>query len=260
MIEISALWLMFMLGLRHALDPDHIAVIDNMVFRTIDVRPRLVPWIGTFFALGHSLSVAVVALGVSVAADAFALPQWAAPTIDIAVIALLLIVGMLNLRALCRDDDYAPIGWRAGLVPRRLRSSTHPAAIVAIGAIFGLVFDTATQAAAWGAAATARGGMTATLAIVATFASGMLLADTLDSQIVSRLLRSAEGVPVTMRRYRRAVGWLVVALSFGTAGYALVEMTGARVTLSDNASTAIGLGAAGTIVILLAAGRWRASA
>jgi high-affinity nickel-transport protein len=256
MIEMSALWLMFVLGLRHGLDPDHVAVIDNVVFRTADARPRLAPWTGTFFALGHSLSVAVVAVGVSLAAEAFAMPAWTAPVIDSAVIVLLLLVGTLNLRALLRADDYTPVGWRTGLVPRRLRTSTHPVAVVAIGAIFGLVFDTATQAAAWGAAATAKGGTTAALAIALTFAVGMILADTLDSQIVGRLLRTSGKSAGQVRRYRRAVGWLVVALSFGTAAYAMAEMVGLGVSLSDTAFTAIGIGAAAAIVLLLAAGRW----
>lgn len=256
MIELSALWLMFVLGLRHALDPDHVAVIDNIVFRTVDARPRLAPWIGTFFAVGHSLSVAVVAIGVSLAADAFAMPAWTAPLVDTAVVGLLLIVGTLNLRALLRGGDYTPVGWRAGLVPLRLRNSTHPAAVVAIGAIFGLVFDTATQAAAWGAAATAKGGTSAALAIAATFAAGMVLADTLDSQIVGRLLRSTGRSAGTVRRYRRAVGWLVVTLSFGTAGYALAEMAGLDVALSDGAFTAVGIAAAAAIMLLLVAARW----
>lgn len=258
MIEISALWLMFVLGLRHGLDPDHVAVIDNIVFRTVDQRPRLATWTGTFFAIGHSLSVAVVAIGVSLAAGAFAMPAWTAPVVDAAVVILLIVVGTLNLRALLRSSDYTPIGWRTGLVPKRLRRSTHPFAVVAIGAIFGLVFDTATQAAAWGAAATAKGGTPAALAIAASFAAGMLLADTLDSQIVGRLLRTTGRSAGVVRRYRRAVGWLVVALSFGTAGYALAEMAGLEVALSDAAFTATGVGAAAAIILLLIAGRWLA--
>lgn len=258
MIEVSALWLMFVLGLRHGLDPDHVAVIDNIVFRTVESRPRLALWTGTLFALGHSLSVATVAIGVSLAADAFALPAWTAPMIDIAVIGLLLIVGTLNLHALLTQARYTPVGWRSALVPQRLRTSTHPLAVIAIGAIFGLVFDTATQAAAWGAAATAKGGTTAALAIAATFAIGMMLADTLDSQIVGRLLRTRDRTTATMLRYRRAVGWLVVALSFGTASYALAELAGLDVALSDASFTAIGVAAATTIILLLLASRWRA--
>ena len=42
---LPALGLMFVLGLRHGLDPDHVAVIDNIVFRMVEERPRLYrPW------------------------------------------------------------------------------------------------------------------------------------------------------------------------------------------------------------------------
>ncbi len=258
MIESPALWLMFVLGLRHGLDPDHVAVIDNIVFRAVDERPRLAPWTGTLFALGHSLSVAVVAVGVSLAAGAFSIPEWLGPVVDGAVIALLVLVGALNLSSLLRRGDYTPVGWRAGLVPLKLRNSTHPLAVVGIGVIFGLVFDTATQAAAWGTAATVEGGTAAALLIAAAFAAGMLIADTLDSQIVGRLLRTSGRMPEVVRRYRRGVGWVVVGLSFGMAGYALAEAAGVNIGLSNRLFTALGAGAASLIILLLALSRWLA--
>jgi high-affinity nickel-transport protein len=58
-----------------------------------------------------------------------------------------------------------------------------------------------------------------------------------------------------MQRYRRAVGWLVVALSFGMAFYALAEMSGWEWDVSDNLFTAVGVGAALVIILLLAKGR-----
>jgi high-affinity nickel-transport protein len=255
MLEAAALWLMFVMGVRHALDPDHIAVIDSIVFRTAATRPRLALWTGTLFACGHSLSVAVVALAMALAAKALAIPAWTGPLVDGVVVTLLLLVGSMNLRALLVRADYAPVGWRSALIPRPLRESTHPAAIIAIGVIFGLVFDTATQAAAWGAAATVRGGVPAVLAIAAAFAIGMVLADTLDSQIVGRLLRSADRAKGQVRRYRRAVGWLVVTLSFGSAALAMAEMLGRPLVLSETALTALGAGTALAIVTLLATAR-----
>lgn len=257
---LPTLGLMFVLGLRHGLDPDHVAVIDNIVFRMVEERPRLSPWTGTLFALGHSLAVAVVAIGVSLFAHWIVVPRWTATLVDTMVIALLILVGTLNLVALLRHRAYAPVGWRAGLVPRSLRSSTHPAAVVAIGVVFGLVFDTATQAAAWGAAATTRGGPAAAAGIALAFTIGMVLADTLDSQIVSRLLRSSQragrGAGGSVMRYRRAVGWLIVGLSYGMALFAASEAAGFALDLDDRTFTAIGVGAATIVAVLLARGAW----
>lgn len=250
----TALGLVFLLGLRHGLDPDHIAVVDNLTFRAADERPALAPWTGALFALGHSLSVAAVAGAVSALSGLLALPSWVGEAFDVAVVGLLLLVGLLNLRALLGAGAYRPVGWRQGLVPRRLRDSSHPLAVLAIGMIFGLVFDTTTQAAAWGAAASAGGGVAGALAVAGAFAAGMVITDTADSWIVARLLR-VQGDAAAVQGYRRSVGWLIVLLSFGMAGYALAGLIEPAAALADPWPTWLGVGLALTVVIALMRGR-----
>ena len=246
-----ALGLVLLLGLRHGLDPDHIAVIDNITFRAADERPRLAPWVGTLFAIGHSLSVAAVALGVAVFVPQLAWPAWMSNLASWTVIALLLLVGTLNLLALRRGDAYVPVGWRQGLLPRALRGSSHPLSIIAIGAVFGLVFDTATQAAAWGLAASSAAGLSGAALVAGVFAAGMILTDTADSQVVARLLRHAGGAE-RVRRYRRGVGWLIVGLSFGMAAYALAgRWLGDDADLPDVLFTALGAAMAVSVAAAL---------
>ncbi|OBX17875.1 nickel permease [Erythrobacter sp. QSSC1-22B] len=252
----SALGLIFLLGLRHGLDPDHIAVIDNLTFRAAEERPLLAPWTGTFFAVGHSISVAIVALAVSWLAGRFAWPEWIGAGVDILIFALLVLVGTLNLRALLGKTDYTPVGWRHKFLPRNLVASSHPAAVIAIGMIFGLVFDTATQAAAWGTIAATGGGATTAAIIAGTFAIGMIVTDTIDSQIVARLLRVG-GDPAKVRGYRRAVGWTIVGMSYGMAGYALVTLLAPSTELADGAFTAMGVAMATTVIALLWMNRLR---
>lgn len=255
-ITMGALGLVFLLGLRHGLDPDHVAVIDNLTFLAIDERPNIAAWTGTFFAVGHSLSVALVALGVAWASGQFVWPTWIVPVVDVMIIALLLLVGLLNLRALLAPGRFTPVGWRQRLIPARLKASSHPVAIITVGAIFGLVFDTATQAAAWGTVAAAGGGATSALIIAATFALGMILTDTADSQIVVRLLRRGRD-PGQVQRYRRGVGWTIVAMSFGMAAYATAGMIQPEFGFGDFAYTAIGIAMALLVVTLVG---WRSSA
>ena len=224
--------LIFLLGVRHGLDPDHIAVIDNFTFRAAEERPATAPWVGTLFAIGHSLSVAAIALLVAGFTAHLAWPAWLSDAVDWAVILLLTLVGVLNLRALLRQGRYTPTGWRQWLMSGKLRSSSHPFAIIATGVLFGLVFDTATQAAAWGAAASANSGLAGAAVVATLFAAGMILTDTADSRIVAGLLR-AEGDLSKVGRYRRAVGWIIVALSFGMAAYALCTKLGWMPELSD---------------------------
>lgn len=244
-----ALGLGLLLGLRHGLDPDHVAVIDNLTFRAADERPRLAPWVGSLFAIGHSLSVAAVAIGVALFAPKLAFPPWASDLADGAIIALLVLVGALNLAALRRPETYVPVGWRLALVPRVLRGGSHPLSVIGVGVVFGLVFDTATQAAAWGLAAASTAGVAGAALVAAVFAAGMILTDTADSQIVAALLRRG-GDPEVVRRYRRGVGWMIVGLSFGMAAYILAtRYVGQAAELPDTLFTALGLAMAGTVVV-----------
>ena len=239
--HLPSLTLMFLLGLRHGLDPDHIAMIDNMVFAAADRKSRLAPWTGTLFALGHSLAFGVVALAVSGLAGALTPPEWFAGVVDGLVFAILLVIGLTNLVRLLR--------------PGQFRAAKGPLLIILTGALFGLVFDTVTQAAAWGAAATTSDGLTATLALVLSFAAGMLIVDTLDSHIVARVLRSASQDGV--ERFRRTTGWLIVALSFGAAVYMAVTASTLLADAPDVILTSAGLATLAIFGALLAYSRLR---
>ncbi|HXG28728.1 MAG TPA: hypothetical protein VNJ47_07760 [Nevskiales bacterium] len=253
--------LIFTLGLRHGLDPDHIAVIDGLVYRQARLRPRLAPWVGTLFALGHGLAVTAVAVTVAWLTD---LGPWRAldrPVFELLPIGLLLVLGTLNLLALLRTQHYQPLGWKTRLMPQRWRQAAHPAGIVGTGMVFALVFDTVTQVAAWGTVAALQAGPLSALVIGLVFTAGMMITDTLDSRLLARLLR-ASGAERQRRRYRRAVGWLMVVLSYGFAGYALARLLWPRLELSDAGETLAGILCA--LLVLLAGfgldrGRLRAS-
>ena len=251
--EGQTLALGLILGLRHGLDPDHIAVIDNLAFRMADRRSPWTGWVGTLFALGHSLSVAVVAVGVSLAAIRLPLPPLMAEVVDWGVIALMALVAVLNLRALKRTV-YTPVGWKQTLAPG-LAKATHPFGVFAIGVVFGLVFDTASQAAAWGLAASASGGLQEVLMLCLVFGAGMTLTDTIDSQLVARLLRAGGRGGGRVQAYRRGVGWLIVALSLGMAGFGLAKKLMGAQELPDMLLTTLGLTMALTVVAVLLAGR-----
>ncbi len=248
--------LIFLLGLRHGLDPDHVAVIDNFTFRAAEERPALAPWTGALFAIGHSLSVGLIAILVASFTAQLHWPGWLAEGVDWAVVVLLVLVGVLNLRALGNRGPYTPAGWRQSLLPARLKGGSHPLAIMTTGVIFGLVFDTATQAAAWGAAASAHAGIGGAAAVAAVFAAGMVITDTADSQIVARLLRT-RGEPSGVLRYRRGVGWTIVALSFGMASYALSTKLGWIGELSDIGFTVAGAIIAAVVMLALLVERRR---
>src|SRR5438105_4504791 len=68
--------LAYSLGLRHALDADHIAAIDNVTRKLMQQKKRPVA-VGFFFALGHSAVVLLASLVVAFAATSL-MEQFAA--------------------------------------------------------------------------------------------------------------------------------------------------------------------------------------
>lgn len=221
-LSVSGLVLMFVLGLRHGLDPDHIACIDGLTWQALARHGHRdhAPWIGTLFALGHGLLVTAIAAGVSLLSHGIALPEALVQICDWVPTALLLLVGTMNLRLLHRRDvAFEPTGWKLKLIPRRLRDHGSPWAVVLIGVLFATVFDTATQASAWGYVASHRGGgLPAALAAGIVFTVGMMITDTLDGRLICSIDRRTDGQAVA-RRYRRALGWLIVGISYGVAAY-----------------------------------------
>ena len=235
----SGFWLMLILGLRHGIDPDHIAIIDGMTLRVLKLKPKLAPWVGTLFALGHGLTVTAIAVIVSLISFKFSLSPLAKNFIEHLPTALLLIIGSLNLASLLRRKQYQAIGWKQYILPKFLASSTHPISIVAVGVIFAAVFDTATQAAAWGYIATSKGGVWLALATGVVFSLGMMLTDTLDGRLMCKLIKQAD--QANMQAYRRAVGFFIVALSFGIAFYSIATQIYPKVELTEQNFTWLGI-------------------
>jgi high-affinity nickel-transport protein len=59
-------------------------------------------------------------------------------------------------------------------------------------------------------------------------------------------------------RYRRAVGWIVVVLSYGMAALALGQMAGFSLEMDDTLFSGIGVGAAMLVILLAGGARWSA--
>jgi high-affinity nickel-transport protein len=222
----SGLALFFVLGLRHGVEPDHIAAIDGMTLRALDRHEPHAPWTGSLFALGHGAAVAVLALAVSLLAASFTLPPLLAAITDWLPIALLALLGVWNLRALLAPGAYRPASVRMRLMPAALRERTDLWSTVAIGLLFALVIDTLAHVSAWSVFATNRGGWWAGLVAGLLFSGGMLIASTASSQLLCRVLGSARTDAATAR-FRRGIGWFVVILSFAVVLHALADKLGA---------------------------------
>jgi high-affinity nickel-transport protein len=248
LITLPGIALMLALGLRHGLDPDHVATVDGLTYRALGHRPERARWIGTLFATGHGAIVTAIAVAVGLLGHHFEPPATLAGLIEWTPVALLLGVGTANLRALQRAEDYRPQGWKSGLLPKRLAQSDHPLAVVLIGILFGLVFDTATQAAAWGYAATASGGAVGALLVGVIFTVGMIATDTLDGRLMCHFLRLS-GDDRAARGYRRGVGYFTVLIAYGVGSYAITSHFYPALEISDATFSLVGA----SLVALVAA-------
>jgi ABC-type nickel/cobalt efflux system permease component RcnA len=126
--------LTFLLGLRHGMDPDHLAVVDNLTRFNADAAPERARWCGLFFSLGHGAMVTAVAAALALAAARHTLPPWLDITGQIISIGFLAAIGLMNLAALRRASHgeavaprglRRPVRWRVRTRHQRLASPAH---------------------------------------------------------------------------------------------------------------------------------------
>jgi high-affinity nickel-transport protein len=199
--------LAYVFGLRHAVDADHIAAIDNVV-RTLMQEGRRPLGVGFFFSLGHSTIVVLASLALAVTANAFRDDMESFKAIGGVIgtsvsSAFLIIIGLANviiLRGVWRafqtlrhhqtvDEDSLNIlladrGFLARLFRPLFAMINRSWHMYPLGFLFGLGFDTATEVGLLGISATqASQGMSAWMILIfpALFAAGMALIDSFDS-------------------------------------------------------------------------------
>jgi high-affinity nickel-transport protein len=177
---------MIILGLRHALDVDHITVIDNLV--RLHNAAKKARWVGAGFSIGHMVSVLaemiliIYVIGSVTGADV--LSFWGG---IIGAIALATI-GAVNIYSMKRWGKTGSAILASKILARTGMLGPFGSSLVT-GLVFGLGFDTATQISAitLSAVASATLGVQVALILAGFFAMGMIPVDILDSI----MLRSA---------------------------------------------------------------------
>ncbi|MGZ5067682.1 MAG: HoxN/HupN/NixA family nickel/cobalt transporter, partial [Usitatibacter sp.] len=92
----------FLLGLKHGLDPDHLAAIDGLTRFNAARRPSLSRWSGLIFSAGHGVVVTLVAIAVATVATEWKAPAWLENAGTWISIAFLSVLGVANLAAVAR--------------------------------------------------------------------------------------------------------------------------------------------------------------
>lgn len=237
--NLSGMVLMLSLGLKHGIDPDHIAIIDGMTMKHNLQNSKWAIWVGTLFAIGHGLVFTVVAMFISQMSSVLNLPYWLTAIAEWIPILLLIMVGLLNLRSLLSKQPHEIIGWRTKLLPKKLITSSSPFAIILVGILFATVFDTTSQAAAWGYVSSQQGGIYLAASMGIIFTIGMIITDTIDNRILHSLLNKSKN-PFFKNQYRLYLGWAIVIMAFLMAGYKITSILVPALSLSDRTITLIG--------------------
>lgn len=202
---LGAAGLSYGLGLRHALDADHIAVIDN-VTRAALREKREARAAGLFFSLGHSTIVCLATLIVVLAGqryhtqiDAFAVHGGLFGTwVSALFLCMVALINALTFRDLWRRRsgrvNNAPRGLSRVLEPvmRQVSVSWH---LYPIGFLFGLGFDTASEISLLGISIVqGEHGLPVweIMMFPLLFTAGMALLDTADSMLMHGLYKRAE--------------------------------------------------------------------
>jgi high-affinity nickel-transport protein len=116
---LTAILLGFVLGIRHAADPDHVAAIATLVAR--HRSPKAAAGIGAAWGIGHGLTILAVG-GALVALRIEWLPGWTLVA-EIAVAVILVGLGAANLRTVWRGLHGVEGGHARVACRTRLRSA-----------------------------------------------------------------------------------------------------------------------------------------
>ncbi|MDE1187995.1 MAG: HoxN/HupN/NixA family nickel/cobalt transporter [Pantoea sp.] len=242
--------LAYMFGLRHAVDADHIAAIDNATRKLLQ-EGRSAESAGAFFSLGHAAVVIISCLFVALTASALDKALGDAKEIGslistLASAGFMLVLAFANLSILLSvwktfrqaknggtvvADDLDMLLNRRGLLARLFRPlfrlvsrSWH---LFPIGFLFGIGFDTATEIALFGlSSAQAVGGISfaSIMVMPALFTAGMLLVDTLDGILMVRVYRWAFVRPIRKLYYNLTITMMSVVVAFFIGGIEVLSL------------------------------------
>jgi high-affinity nickel-transport protein len=286
-VLLGTAFLAYSFGLRHAVDADHIAAIDNVTRKLMQQGKRPVA-VGLMFSLGHS--TVVIAGAVAIAGTALVLQHRVdafrsiGGLIGTLVSALFLfgiaIVNLVVLQSVYRsfmrvrrgepyvEEDFDLLLGNRGFLSRLFRpmfnliqSSWH---MYPLGVLFGLGFDTATEIGLLGiSAAEASKGLSwgSILVFPVLFAAGMSLIDSTDNILMLEAYGWAFVKPIRKLYYNLTITSVSVVVAFAVGGIEALGLLADQFHLTGGLWNAVGklndnFGLLGYCIIGLFATSW----
>ncbi len=244
-------------GLRHAVDADHIAAVDNVTRKLMQDNKRPVA-VGFFFSLGHSTIVVLMSVAIAVTAATikkdFPGLQQVGGLIGTAVSALfLLAIAVINMIVLwdvyhtfqsvkrggtyderTLDEFLNQRGIRGRFFRPLLRLIDSSWKMYPLGVLFGLGFDTATEVGLLGiSAAEASKGLPiwSILLFPALFTAGMCLVDTTDGIMMLGAYGWAYVKPIRKLYYNMTITLVSVLVALVIGGIEALSIVADQLNL-----------------------------
>ncbi|WP_022681676.1 HoxN/HupN/NixA family nickel/cobalt transporter [Sphingobium bisphenolivorans] len=245
------------LGLRHAVDADHIAAIDNVTRKLMQDGQRPLT-VGLWFAIGHSAIVLIAAVAIAFAASALSrVEMWGevggtvATVVSATFLFAIAAMNLFILRSVLKTFNHVRNGGRyvdedmdillgsRGLLARLFRPLfrlvTRSWHMAPLGFLFGLGFDTATEVAILGLSAgqAANGLSIATILIFPLlFAAGMALLDTADGALMMGAYQWAFVKPIRKLYYNITITLVSAMVALLIGGIEAAALLGEKLGLS----------------------------
>ncbi len=258
--------LAYTFGLRHAVDADHIAAIDNVTRKLIQQGKRPVG-VGFFFSLGHSTIVFGLSVAIAVASvalkDRFDAFESIGGIIGTSVSAFfLLAIAIANIMILISvyrtfqhvkkggryvDEDLNLILARRGFFGRIFRGLfrliDHSWQMYLVGFLFGLGFDTATEVGVLGISAVeATKGLSiwSILVFPTLFTAGMALVDSTDNILMLGAYGWALVKPIRKLYYNMTITLVSIVVALVIGGIEALGLIGDELKMQGTFWSAIG--------------------
>ncbi len=289
-VLVGTAFLAYTFGLRHAVDADHIAAIDNVTRKLMQEGRRPIA-VGLFFSLGHSsivvlasAAIALTAAGLQGRFESFRVLGGVVGTL--VSVLFLFLVAAVNFVVLCSvyrtfrgvrrggayvEEDLNHLLAQRGVMGRLFRPmfrlvsrSWH---MYPLGFLFGLGFDTATEIALLGiAAAEASRGLPiwSIMVFPALFTAGMSLIDTTDGVLMLGAYGWAFNKPVRKLYYNLTVTFVSVVVAVLVGGIEALGLLADRLDLQGPFWIFIGslnehFGSLGYLIIAIFIASWLVS-
>ncbi len=283
--------LAYSFGLRHAVDADHIAAIDNVTRKLMQDGNRPVA-VGFFFSLGHSTVVVLASVAIALTATAFkdqfdafkAVGGVLGTLVSAGFLFAIAVMNILVLRTVWRTFRHVKAGGRyveedmghllagGGILSRLFRPvfamlsrSWH---MYPLGLLFGLGFDTATEVGLLGiSAAQATNGLPiwSILVFPALFTAGMSLVDTTDGVLVLGTYGWAFLKPIRKLYYNMTITAVSIVVALLVGGIEALGLIGDQLELKGGFWESVGslndnFGSIGFVIIGVFVASWLVSA